>query len=228
MEAVYNSRLITAAGIFALASIALAGCGGVSDTVNPVATATAAAVPATSSAAVSITGTPAVTATVGSTYSFTPTARASDGGTLVFAVTNLPSWAAFNTATGQISGTPKSSDTGTTLGIAITASEGSASASLPAFSITVTNVASNSGVATVAWAAPVQNTNGTPLTNLAGYRIYYGTNSASLNQTVAVTDPTQLSYVISGLTSGTWYFAVASYTTSGEESAPSAPVSKTI
>ena len=82
----------------------------------------------------------------------------------------------------------------------------------------------------MSWAAPTANTNGSALTNLAGYKIYYGTDASSLTteQVVEVASPTTLSYVLSGLGSGTWYFAVASYSTSGEESALSAVSSKTI
>jgi hypothetical protein len=69
---------------------------------------------------------------------------------------------------------------------------------------------------------------GTTLTNLAGYKIYYGTDSQSLSQVVQVSSPATLSYVISGLASGTWYFAVAAYTSAGEESAQSTISTKTI
>jgi hypothetical protein len=56
---------------------------------------------------------------------------------------------------------------------------------------------------------PTQNTDGSPLTNLAGYRIYYGTDAAALaySATIDTTDAT--SYVVSGLDSGTWYFVTA-------------------
>ncbi|HVW69349.1 MAG TPA: putative Ig domain-containing protein, partial [Steroidobacteraceae bacterium] len=179
----------------------LAGCGGVSDVVNPASSTADAQTPPT----VSISGSPATSVTAGSAYSFTPTASDSDGGTLAFSVANLPTWATFNTATGQISGTPTSTNTGTAANIIITAADGSVKASLAAFSITVTSATTTgttSGTATVSWAAPTENTNGTALTNLAGFRIYYGTDSNSLSQTASVADPTTLSYVIKGLASG--------------------------
>ena len=44
------------------------------------------------------------------------------------------------------------------------------------------------GSATVNWTAPTTNTDGTPLTNLAAFRVYYGTSSTSLTQVNEVND----------------------------------------
>jgi len=78
------------------------------------------------------------TVTAGSAYSFTPTvANTRTGSTLKFWIANKPSWAAFNTSTGALTGTPGSSQSGSYAGIVINASDRNASASLPAFSITV-------------------------------------------------------------------------------------------
>jgi hypothetical protein len=217
-----------------LASLALLGCGGgAGDVVNPVASATTAAETGTTPTA-TISGTPQSSVTVGTNYSFTPTASDSDGGTLKFSISNAPAWATFNAATGQLSGSPKVTDTGMTTNIVITVADGTATASLPAFTITVTGTAGTttptSGTATVSWVAPTQNSNGTALTNLAGYIVYYGTNAATLSQeqSVQVANPAAVNYTVTGLGSGTWYFAVVSYTASGEQSALSAVSSKTI
>lgn len=82
--------------------------------------------------------------------------------------------------------------------------------------------------ADVTWNAPTVNTDGSALTDLAGYYIYYGTSPTSLNQSVNVTNASAADYVVQGLTSGTWYFAVAAYTNEGTQSSLSAVVSKTI
>src|SRR5690606_18679553 len=74
-------------------------------------------------------------ATVGTLYSFTPTASDPDRDTLGFSIENRPSWATFSSSTGRLSGTPTSS--GTFSNIIITVSDGQATASLPPFSITV-------------------------------------------------------------------------------------------
>ncbi len=87
-----------------------------------------------------IGGTPATSVAEGTAYSFTPTANDSVGDVLTFGITNKPSWASFNAATGALTGTPTNADVGTTTGIVISVSDGSLSASLAAFNLTVTNV----------------------------------------------------------------------------------------
>ncbi len=84
-----------------------------------------------------ISGTPATTATVGTAYSFTPTASDPDGNPLTFSIVNRPTWASFNTSTGALTGTPAAGNVGVTSGIVITVSDGQASASLPSFNLTV-------------------------------------------------------------------------------------------
>ncbi len=85
-----------------------------------------------------------------------------------------------------------------------------------------------SGSATVSWLAPTENTNGSAVTDLAGYRVYYGTNADELTQTVEVSGPDVTSYVLSGLSPGTYYFAVAAVSNEGQESSLSEIASKTI
>jgi len=173
-----------------------------------------------------ISGQPTTSVNVGSTYSFTPTASDANGNALTFNIQNRPSWATFNTSTGQLSGTPTATYAGTYSNILISVSDGIASTSLAAFSIAV-NQTSN-GSATVSWTPPIQNTNGTALTNLAGYRIYYGTSTSNLNQVVQVSNVGLASYVVNNLSSATWYFGIRAYTTAGTESALSNLGTKTI
>jgi hypothetical protein len=84
-----------------------------------------------------ISGSPTASVTAGQSYSFTPTAAGPSGDTLTFSITNKPGWASFNASTGQLSGTPSSSSVGSYSNIGISVSDGSQSASLPAFSIAV-------------------------------------------------------------------------------------------
>ena len=85
-----------------------------------------------------INGTPAVSVDQDSAYSFTPTASDVDlGTTLTFSITNKPVWASFNTSTGALTGTPVAANVGADAGIVISVSDGTASSSLPAFSIQV-------------------------------------------------------------------------------------------
>jgi hypothetical protein len=82
--------------------------------------------------------------------------------------------------------------------------------------------------ATLSWEAPTTNTNGSALTDLAGYRIYYGSSSDELKQSVQITNVGTLTYMINNLAPGTWYFAIMAVTSTGGESALSNVVSKTI
>jgi hypothetical protein len=84
------------------------------------------------------------------------------------------------------------------------------------------------GAANVSWTPPTTNTNGTPLTNLASFKVLYGTSSSSLNRSKTVDDPTSRSTSIASLTPATWYFAVRSVNSSGAESANSAVASKAV
>jgi hypothetical protein len=85
-----------------------------------------------------------------------------------------------------------------------------------------------SGSAAVRWTIPTTNTNGTPLTNLASYKILYGTSASALNQTQAVTNPAATSATVVGLTPATWYFAMRAVNATGTESANSNVGTKTI
>lgn len=84
------------------------------------------------------------------------------------------------------------------------------------------------GSATLTWAAPTENTNGTSVTPLVGYTIYYGTTEGALTQSTVVSGASTLTDTITGLTPGTWYFAVAADAADGTQSAMSAIGSKTI
>src|SRR4029077_15605693 len=84
------------------------------------------------------------------------------------------------------------------------------------------------GTATLSWEAPTTNTDGAPLTDLAGYRIYYGTDANNLTASVQLRSVGLQTYVIDELGAGTWYFAVKAYTSGGAESPLSQVVSKTI
>ncbi len=116
------------------------------------------AAPATNTAPV-ISGSPATTVARGGSYSFTPSAFDADGQLLTFSISTLPGWASFSSSTGALTGTPAATDVGTTSGIVISVSDGTATASLPAFSITVegSNVApvAADGAATTAEDTPV-------------------------------------------------------------------------
>ncbi len=173
-----------------------------------------------------ISGTPRTSVVAGNAYGFTPTTTDPSGAELTFSIKNAPGWATFDTATGELSGTPTEADVATYSNITISVSDGTTSVSLPAFPIAVTQMAN--GSATIEWVAPTENTNGTPLTNLAGYRIYYGTSASAMTKTVQIAHPSTVSYEVTNLSPGTWYFSVRSYTSANVESNNSPVASKTI
>jgi len=77
---------------------------------------------------------------------------------------------------------------------------------------------STSPTAIVSWTPPVQRTDGSALTDLAGYRVYYGKALNSLTRIIDIRNPGQTSQFIDDLDTGTWYFAVTAYTNEGLES----------
>ena len=80
--------------------------------------------------------------------------------------------------------------------------------------------------ATLSWTAPATNTDDSPLTDLAGYKVYYGTASRSYSQVIIAGNST--AYTVANLAAGTtYYFATTAYDASGNESAYSNEVSKT-
>jgi Putative Ig domain/Fibronectin type III domain len=173
-----------------------------------------------------ISGTPAKSVTAGHTYKFKPIATTPAGTTLSFSIVNKPAWATFSAATGTLAGWAAVADAGTYSNIKISASDGVTKATLPAFAVTVNEIGTKS--ATLSWSAPTVNTDGSPLANLAGYRIYFGTSKTELKQSITVSSIGITTYVISNLSSGTYYFAIRAYTTTGSESDLSNVVSRSV
>jgi len=173
-----------------------------------------------------ILGSPPTSIVEGQAYSFMPAASDPDGDTLTFSIANQPSWATFDTSTGQLSGTPGMGTVGIYSNIQITVSDGTLQASLPAFSITVQQSAN--GSATLSWTPPTTRTDGSPLTNLAGYKLRHGNSAGNYPNTITISNPGLTTYMVENLASGTYYFVLASYDSTGSESVNSNPVSKTI
>ena len=174
-----------------------------------------AATPPTNSPPV-ISGTPATQAIVGSAYQFVPTATDPDGDTLTFSIANRPAWSAFNNTTGELSGTPSIGDTGNYSNIRISVSDGTETALLPAFAIDV--IQSSNGTAELTWTAPTQNEDGTTLTDLAGFKIYYGTASGNYTSEITIDNPSVTTYLVENLAPNTYYFVATAVDSGGEES----------
>ena len=176
-----------------------------------------------------ISGAPTTTAEVGQFYSFRPTVVAPAGSSLAYEVSNKPAWAQFSAATGTLSGTPSTGSAATDANIVVSVSSGAQSASLPAFSITVEPAAATTaGAASLSWSVPTTNTNGSPLTNLAGFVIRYGTSSTALEKQISIASPSATGAEVSNLSPGNWYFQVAAVNTANVEGQFSAIVGRTI
>src|SRR2546421_195787 len=121
----------------ALASLALGACGA-PQSGDPTAAAQSTGSTGT---APTISGTPSSSVVAGQAYTFMPSTANPGGMTLSFSISNQPSWAAFSTATGQLSGTPAAANVGAYSNIVISVSDGTSSAVLPAFAIAVTAAA---------------------------------------------------------------------------------------
>jgi hypothetical protein len=78
--------------------------------------------------------------------------------------------------------------------------------------------APTSAAVTLAWDPPTQNSDGTALTDLVGYKIHYGTASQDYTDVVELNNPGLTRYVVDSLPAGEYYFAVAAYNSKGDES----------
>jgi hypothetical protein len=134
-------------------------------------------------------------------------------------MTTAVTWSSSNTGAAGSKGLAAAVAAGTAT---ITALSGSISGTT-LFTVTA---ATTTGSATLAWDAPSTNTDGSPLTDLAGYKIYYGTSSGSYTTIIDVGNVT--TYIVNNLTSGTYYFTVTTYNTNGDESAYATEINKTI
>ena len=168
------------------------------------------------------------------TVSLTSTASTvtdNDSTTLNWTASNADSctasggWFGSKETSGTESTVPLTQDTTFTLDC--TGPGGSASQSI------IVKVLSPSGVATLSWTPPTTKQDGSSLTNLAGYKVYYGispdgTPPVSYSSTIVITNPGISSYMIENLLPGTYYFVVTAFDSSGLESSNSNVASTTI
>jgi len=205
----------------------LAACGGTDGSATTGAVNSDAGIisrPPGNSPGATISGVPVTTAVVGQLYSFQPQATNTTG-TVRFTISHLPAWAKFNSATGQLTGTPAANEVGQYTGITINLVAGTAVIALPAFSITVAAAGSQGNAVTLSWQAPTENSDGTALSDLKGYKVHYGPASKSYSDSIQVANPGLTTYVVQNLPAGKYYFAVTAYNSTGHESSLSGEVS---
>ena len=121
-----------------------------------------------------------------------------------------------------------------------TASGGWSGAKATSGTQTITGVTANTtytltcsaglGSAAVSWVAPTLNTDGSPYTNAAGFKVFWATTSAGVPSATAVVlnNPATLNYNVTGLAAGTWYFGVKAFNTAGVDSDMSNLGTKTV
>lgn len=165
------------------------------------------------------------TAIVGLDYEFSPSASDPDGDTLLFSVSGLPTWLAFDLSSGAINGMPGAGDIGVYRDIVIGVSDGTDIASLDAFTVTVN--ATGSASVLLSWTPPTENEDGSTLTDLVAYKIYWGTFADNYNSSVTIDNPSVSTYLIENLIPGTYQFVATSINSSGMESAYSNAISRT-
>ena len=203
------------------------GGGGSSSETTPQGAAPPVSSPTTVNRAPSIAGQVVEFVNVGDSYDWQPTAADPDGDRLSFSAVNLPPWASLDSTDGRITGTPGAGDVGIYESITITVADAAHRSATPPFSITVSGEV-GSGVASLQWETPPSKVDGSPLDDLAGYRILYGRNGDDLDKSVLISNPGTTSYEFSTLPSGIWYFAVVAVSDCGLEGPPTTIASKSI
>ena len=163
-----------------------------------------------------ISGEPEECISPGGFYDFLPTASDPDGDPLSFGISRKPVWAQFSPANGRLTGTPTDADVGIYTDIGIRASDGEDTAYLSGFSIDVAQAVN--GQASLSWTPPITNTDGSTLTDLDAYNIYFGTEEHQYPFELRVDNPGVASYIVDRLCPNTYYFAVTAINAQGVES----------
>ena len=211
------TRRISIASLIIVIATVLGGClPKMGETVAVDETGSTAPPPPASNNSPVISGAPSSAIIISNAYSFTPNASDPDGDALTFSVQNMPRWAQFSNATGALTGMPQLGDVGTYTNIGISVSDGDLSSSLPLFSVDV--IQNADGSITLSWTAPTENEDGTALTDLAGYKFYYGTSPGSYPNQVRVDNPGITIFVIENLVPTTYYIVATAINDAGVES----------
>lgn len=166
-----------------------------------------------------IDGVPANAVAQDTIYSFIPSASDPDSDPITFSISNSPAWASFDVTTGSLTGAPTSADQGIYSDITISASDGNNTSDLGPFSIEVVQMAT--GSLTLAWLPPTNNVDGSPLNDLAGYRLKWGTQSGDHPNVIEIDEPEISRFVIENLVPGEYFILLSAIDTSNNESTAS-------
>jgi hypothetical protein len=133
-------------------------------------------------------------------------------------------WSGTRSTMGSQSVSPASTATYT---LTCSGAGGSASDSI---TVTVNDPPASGQDVNLSWVAPAEREDNTPISmsEIAGYRIYYGKTQGQYTSSIEVNDGSAGGYTITGLSSGTYYFVVTTYDVDGRESGYSQAVSRSI
>lgn len=82
--------------------------------------------------------------------------------------------------------------------------------------------------AILTWQAPASNVDGSPLTDLTAFRVYWGTSQGTYPHSAQIANVASPTHTVTGLAAGTWYFVVTALNASGVESPRSNVWQKTV
>jgi hypothetical protein len=174
----------------------------------------------------SISGDPPTAVNAGSTYDFRPTISDPDGDQTSCSITNKPAWASFSGSSCRLYGTPVDRDIGVHGQISITVSDGEATSKLGPFEIEVSGPGNSS--VTLAWDIPTQNTDGSPLLDLDGFRIDWARQNSTATGSISINNSSVSTYIVENLSPGTYDFTIVALNSNGASSAPSNWARKTV
>jgi hypothetical protein len=212
-------------------ALLLSACGGGDGGGEDKATGAASSGASADNHSPTISGRAIATVSAGSAYTFQPQASDQDGDRVTFTIANMPPWAVFDATTGKLSGTPTDAQVGAYAAIEIAATDGTNVATLPNFTITVSPKMApplTNGNVSISWDPPSENSDGTPLVDLRGYKIHYGPESRSYEKVVSIDNPGITRYVVDALPAGKYFFALTAFNSKGVESSLSSELAATL
>jgi hypothetical protein len=162
-----------------------------------------------------ISGIPDPEIPVGEEFVFEPDVSDPEGDELSFSIENKPEWAKFNTDSGTLAGTPQPGHEGLYSDIRIAASDGK---NVSEIRIAVRVVTEGTASVQISWTPPTQYEDGTALTDLAGYYLYYGDEEGNYPKKLHIDNPAISTYVVEKLMEKTYYFVATAYNSEGRES----------
>jgi hypothetical protein len=119
-------------------------------------------------------------------------------------------------------------DAPATLRVNYTQTAGGGSINMQAAALSQAATVQPTSSATLTWQPPTLNTDGSALTDLTGFKVYWGSTQGTYTRSQQISNVAARSYTATGLATGTWYFVVSALNSQGVESPYSNVWSKTV